>query len=266
MTDLPMPDRAAYPTDLTDEQWTLLEPWLLPTGQGPQDPVHPRREIVNANLYVTRTGVQWRYLPHDLPDWQSVYHYFRLWKQDGTWKRIHDTLRRRVRKAAGREEEPSAAILDSQSAKGSEECDERGFDAGKKVKGRKRHLLVDVLGLVLLAWVTTADVQDRDAAALVMLPEGKRENPTLKKVWVDAGYQGPVVQDAAQKAELDVEVVKRNEQQKGFVVQARRWVGERTFGWLNRERRLAKDYERQAESSEAFIHTAMIRLMLRRLA
>lgn len=261
-----MPRRQAYPSDLTDAQWRLIAPFVGPVGGGPKEQVHPRREVVNAILYVVRTGVQWRFLPHDLPDWQSVYHYFRLWKRDGTWKRVHDALRGKVRRAEGRKEEPTAAILDSQSVKAAEEADTRGFDAGKQVKGRKRHLLVDVLGLVLIAFVSAADVQDRDAAAGALLPLAAERFPTLTQVWADAAYQGPRVEEAARQAGINVEIVRRAEQDRGFVVQKRRWVVERTNAWLVRQRRLARDYERQEESSEAFIHIAMTRLMLRRLA
>ncbi|RZJ07651.1 MAG: IS5 family transposase [Acidovorax sp.] len=261
-----MPSRTPYPSDLTDEQWALIEPFVGAVGGGPKEQVHPRREVVNAILYVTRTGVQWRFLPHDLPDWQSVYHYFRLWKKDGTWKRVHDALRGKVRQAEGRVLAPTAGIMDSQSVKASEEADSRDYDAGKQVKGRKRHLLVDVLGLVLLAWVTTADLQDRDAAAGAVLPRASEDFPSLNKVWADAGYQGPVVADAAKEAGLEVEIVRRAEEDKGFVVQKRRWVVERTNAWLTRQRRLARDYERHEHSSETFIHIAMTGLMLRRLA
>ena len=161
--------------------------------------------------------------------------------------------------------EPTAAILDSQSVKTTEDAYTRGYDAGKKVKGRKRHLLVDTLGLLLVVWMTTADVQDRDAAAAV-LPLGAHNHPTLKKVWVDGGYQGPQVNAIANEAALEVEVVKRSDQAKGFVVQARRWIVARTFGWLNRSRRLSKDHERREDSAAIFVRLGMIRLMLRRLA
>jgi putative transposase len=265
MSDLPMPTRKPYPTDLTDEQWVLIEPFVQASECGPQEQLHPRREVVNAILYITHTGAQWRYMPHDLPDWQSVYHYFDLWKKNGTLKRIHDMLRIKVRKKAGRKAQPTASILDSQSVKTTEEAETRGYDGGKKVMGRKRHLLVDTLGLLLLAWMTTADVQDGSAAHAI-LPLAAREFPSLKKTWADSAYQGPRVAAVAKESGIDVEVVKRSDQDKGFVVQARRWVVERTFGWLNRERRLSKDYERKEESSEAFIHLGMSRLMLRRLA
>jgi putative transposase len=264
MSDIPMPQRKPYPTDLTDEQWALLEPFVRASECGPQQVLHSRREVVNAILYITHTGAQWRYMPHDLPDWQLVYHYFALWKKNGTLKRIHDALRGKVRKKAGRQEQPTASILDSQSVKTTEEAETRGYDGGKKVKGRKRHLLVDTLGLLLLAWVTTADVQDGSAAHAI-LPLAALEYPTLEKTWVDTAYQGRRVEAVAKESGIDIEVVKRSEQDKGFVLQARRWVVERTFGWLNRERRLSKDYERKEESSEAFIHLGMSRLMLRRL-
>lgn len=255
-------DRKHYPSDLTDAQWELIEPFVRGNPFGPKPVVHSRREVVNAILYVTHTGVQWRYLPHDLPDWQSAYYYFRQWKKDGTLKLIHDVLRDKVRQKAGHSPQPTAGVLDSQSAKTDVEAASRGYDAGKKVKGRKRHLLVDTLGLVLVAWITTAGVQDRDAAAAV-LPLAAEQFPTLQKVWADAAYEGPRVEKIAQQAGLEVEVVeKRSGKDQGFVVQAKRWIVERTFGWLNRERRLAKDYERQEESSEAFVYLGMIRRML----
>lgn len=265
MTDIPMPMRKPYPTDLTDAQWELIEPFVRASTYGPQDVLHPRREVVNAILYILHTGAQWRYMPHDLPDWRLVYHYFAHWKKDGTWKEVHDVLRREVRRKAGRQEEPTAGILDSQSVKTTEEAETRGYDAGKKVKGRKRHLLVDTLGLVLVAWMTTADVQDRDAAQAV-LPLAARDYPTLRKVWADGAYEGQQVRTVAKESGIEVEVVKRSDQAKGFVVQPKRWIGERTFGWLNRDRRLSKDYERKEASSEAFIYVSMTRRMLRRLA
>jgi putative transposase len=266
MSDLPMPDRKPYPSDLNDEQWALIEPFVRASHCGPQEVLHPRGEVVNAILFITRTGVQWRYMPHDLPDWQLVYHYFAQWKKDGTLKQLNDALRRKVRKKAGRNEEPTAAILDSQSVKTVREAETKGYDAGKKVKGGKRHLLVDTMGLLLVSWITTADVQDRDAAAQAVLPLAAEQYPTLKKIWVDGGYTGEQVRTAAKESGIEVEVVKRSDQAKGFVVQPKRWIGERTFGWLNRPRRLSKDYEREEESSEAFIHLGMVHLMLRRLA
>jgi putative transposase len=262
---VPATPRQPYPSDLTDAQWALVEPFVRGNPVGPQPTVYSRREVLNAIFYVTKTGVQWRYLPHDFPDWQSVYSYFSQWKKDGTLKLIHDVLRGKVRKKAGRSQQPTAGILDSQSVKTDVEAETRGYDANKKLKGRKRHLLVDTLGLVLVAWMSTADVQDRDATAAV-LPLAAEQFPTLQTVWADAAYQGPRVELFAQQAGLQVQVVKRSEQDQGFVVQPKRWIVERTFGWLSRERRLARDYERTEESSEAFIYLGMSRLMLGRLA
>ena len=259
------PARERYPSDLTDAQWEQVERFVRGNPVGPQPVLHSRREVLNAIFYVSRTGVQWRYLPHDFPDWQSVYSYFRQWKKDGTLKLIHDVLRGKVRKQAGRSPQPSAGILDSQSVKTDVEAETRGYDANKKVKGRKRHLLVDTLGLVLVAWISSADVQDRDATAAV-LPLAAEQFPTLQKVWADAAYEGPRVERIAQQAGVELEVVKRSDKLPGFVVQAKRWIVERTFGWLSRERRLARDYERKEESSEAFVYLGMIRLMLGRLA
>jgi putative transposase len=257
--------RKPYPSDLTDAQWELIEPFVRGNPVGPKPVVHSRREGVNALLYVTHTGAQWRYLPHDFPDWQIVYYYFRQWKEDGTLKLIHDTLRGQVRQKAGRSPQPTAGILDSQSVKTDVEANSRGYDAGKKVKGRKRHLLVDILGLVLVAWISSADVQDRDATAAV-LPLAAEQFPTLQKIWADGAYEGPRVEQIAQQTGIEVEVVKRSDKDKGFVVQPKRWIVERTLAWLSRERRLAKDYERKEESSEAFIYLGMSRLMLGRLA
>ncbi|HLK99127.1 MAG TPA: IS5 family transposase [Myxococcaceae bacterium] len=160
--------------------------------------MHSRRGVVNAILYLSRTGVQWRDLPHDFPDWQSVSSYLRQWKKDGTLKLLHDVLRGKVRRQQGRAPQPTAGIIDSQSVKTDIEAETRGYDANKKVKGRKRHLLVDTLGLVLVAWLTSADVQDRDAAAAV-LPLAAEQFPTLQKVWADRGYQGPGVQAIAEQ-------------------------------------------------------------------
>ena len=257
--------RLPYPTDLTDEQWALVKPFVRASECGPQEVLHSRREVVNSILYITHTGAQWRFMPHDLLDWQMAYHSFRLWKRNGTWQQIHDALRDRLRQKEKRAKSPTAGILDSQSVKTTEEAESRGYDAGKKVKGRKRHLLVDTLGLLLTVWMTTADVQDRDAAAAVR-PLAAQQFPTLEKVWADGAYEGPRMEALAKEAGIQLQVIKRSEKERGFVLQAKRWIVERTFGWLNRARRLSKDYERKEDSSEAFIRLAMTRLMIRRLA
>ena len=182
-------DRISYPTDLTDAEWAILEPWIPPVTRSAYYEVTPRREIVNALVYLDRTGVQWRNLPHDFPNWQLVYHYFQKWTKMGIWKRALDTLRRQVRVQQSRTEEPTVAILDSPSVKTTEMGGERGFDAGKKVKGRKRHVVVDGLGLVLALWISSASVQDRDAGPKLVEPI-HRDVPTVRKVWVDSGYRG----------------------------------------------------------------------------
>lgn len=223
------------------------------------------RLVVNAILYIVVGGVQWRMLPTDYPNWKSVYHYFRQWRDDGTWQRIHDTLRADVRRKEGRHKHPTAASLDSQSVKTTAVPGERGYDAGKKVNGRKRHILVDTLGLVLAVLVTPASVQDRDGAQMLLARLGGFCKK-LRIIWVDAAYRSKLIEWVASRFRFRLRPVVRPEGTKGFVLLARRWVSERTFAWLNNYRRLSKDYEVRTESSEAFIHIAMIRLMVRRLA
>jgi putative transposase len=226
--------------------------------------VHTLREILNAIFYIVRSGCTWRMLPHDLPPWKTVYHYFRLWRKDGTWERINSALRVEVRVAAGREPEPSAAVIDSQSVKTTETPGVRGYDAGKKVNGRKRHLLVDTLGLVLMVVVHAANIQDRDGARL-LLEKARGRFPRLRLIWADGGYTGKLVDWVKTLCLWVLEIVKRSDDVKGFQVLPHRWVVERTFGWLGRYRRLSKDYEGLPESSEAMIYIAMIHLMVRRL-
>jgi len=256
--------RQPYPTDLSDVEWQHIEPYLPAPKPGGRPRVHSLREILNAIFYIVRSGCTWRMLPHDLPPWKTVYHYFRLWRQDGTWERINSALRVEVRVAAGREPEPSAAVLDSQSVKTTETPGVRGYDAGKKVNGRKRHLLVDTLGLVLMVIVHAANIQDRDGAKL-LLEKAKERFPRLRLIWADGGYAGKLVDWVKSVCHRVLEIVKRSDDVKGFQVLPHRWVVERTFGWLGRYRRLSKDYEELPESSEAMIYIAMIHLMVRRL-
>ena len=255
--------RKAYASDLTDQQWDLIKELLPPEIDAGRPREVDFREIVNAILYRIRTGCAWEMLPHDLPPKSTVFEYYRKWQFDGTWQNVHDALRRQVRVQAGKQPEASAAMLDSQSVKGTEYCDETGYDAGKKTKGRKRHLLVDTLGLIIAVVVTVASVQDRDGAKLVFADAASQ--PRLEKVFADSGYSGQLVIWTRDHYGWTLEIVKRPAGSRGFVLLTKRWVVERTFGWLNRYRLLSKEYESTLESSTADIHIAMSHLMLRRL-
>ncbi len=259
--------RRSYATDLTDAQWSLIEPILPVPNLTGRHEKHPRREIVNAIFYLLRTGCAWRMLPHDLPPWQTVYRHFRRWSADGTVDRIHDRLRDRLRDHDGRDPMASAGIIDAQSVKGGDTVGAvtRGYDAGKRINGRKRHIVVDTLGLLLLVSVTTAGVQDRTAAHRV-LEQLRFSMASVVTVFADGGYAGKLVAYAKRRLRLKVDIVVKPPDQVGFAVLPRRWVVERTFGWLMRCRRLARDYERLPTTSEAFIKWSMIGIMTRRLA
>ena len=253
-----------YPSDLTDSQWHLIKdffPKPKPTGRPRENEF---RLVINGILYITKTGVPWRYMPKEYPVWGTVYDYFRQWRNDGLWRRIHDTLRAKLRVKKGRHKHATAGAIDSQSVKTTAVSGIRGFDAGKKILGRKRHILVDTAGLLILVAVTAASVQDRDGAR-VLLKRLRGTGKKLRKIWVDGGYRGELLEWVKTKFKFILEVVLRCDEQKGFVVLPRRWVVERTFAWLGNNRRLSKDYERLTETSEAFVQIAMMRLMLLRL-
>jgi putative transposase len=271
-----MGSSTAYPTDLTEAEWAILAPLLPPAQPGGRPRQQNMRAVVNAMLYVLRGGIPWRLLPHDLPKWKTVYDYFWKWRRAGTWEEINCTLRERVRVAAGRQAQPTAAILDRQTVKTTQPGGPRGYDGGKKLSGRKRHLLVDTLGSLLKVFVQEADLRD-PAAAPALLAWAGQHLPTLHHLWVDMAYRGEFVHWIKQHMKWSIAVVQRPSRWRwyppgvepvvlpAFTVLPRRWVVERTFGWLGWNRRLSKDYERVPETSAAWIYAGMSRLLLRRL-
>ena len=257
--------RRGYPSDLTDAQWALIEPLLPEPNTDGRREKHPRREIVNAILYVVRSGCPWRYLPADLPPWQTVYWYFARWEDAGVTEKLLAALRIKARVQQGRDPEPSAGIIDSQSVKGADTVgrDSRGYDAGKKINGRKRFIVTDTAGLLLTVTVLAASWQDRDGAKAALL--GAYMATPIRHVFADQGFAGRLVDWARDILRTTLEIVRKPADQQGFSVISRRWVVERTLAWLTACRRLARDYERLPEVSEAIIRWAAIAGMARRI-
>ena len=260
--------RVGYASDLTDEQWAIIEGLDINKHWGPGRPMRLElRAVINAILYILRTGCQWRYLPSEYPNYNSVYYYYHKWCWDETWEQVNTALREQVRREAGRQAQPSLAIIDSQSVKTTEAGGEHGFDGGKKINGRKRHILVDTMGNLLKVLSHAANIGERAGAETLLLKVPQPLWSRLEKILADGGYEGADFQTwVKQTFHVELEISLRPRDTKGFVLVPIRWVVERSFAWLGRYRRLSKDYERLTENSEGMVYLASINRLLNRLA
>ena len=261
-----------YPSSsMTDAQWAIVEPLLPPpgntAGRGGRPEKHSRQRVLDAIFYLVRRGIAWRQLPHDFPPAMTVYDTYRRWVRSGAWQRIHDALRDQLRVRQGRNPLPTAAIIDSQTVRGADTVptSSRGYDAGKKINGRKRHIAVDTGGLLLAVVVTVAGVQDRDGA-FRLLSALSAKLSTVSLVWADGGYSGRLTIWAKRVLSLTVQIVKRSDDVTGFEVLPRRWVVERTFAWISKHRRCVRNHETRPDHHEAIVYIAMIMTISRRLA
>ena len=249
----------SYPTNVSNSQWQIISKYL----DVERNRKYELREIVNAILYLVKTGCQWRMLPGDFPQWTIVYYYFSVWKQNGILEEIHECLVEKIRKQRNKKEEPSVGIIDAQSVKSTlVSSQDKGFDAGKKIKGIKRHIIVDTLGLILAVVIQGASVQDRDGAISVIdkLTENWKK---IIKIFADSGYRGELIAKVQTRFKIELEIIKRNELHT-FKVLPKRWIVERTFAWIDTNRRNSKNYERLNNTSVAMVHLAAIRIMLNR--